>query len=370
MSTLARVSTEVVQAARFLIAGLKTGGLEESQVDKLVRAVGATQRGATPEESAAALLKLSEGLELPDTHYAEIAARVLGAMIEAGHDPRPVRAPMLAVLRRVLPLCVELAEVVRPQVGEPPPGMSEYAAANWVSRRANEALRRQASEMPAASEAWERLQAIWPGAIAQLCADPEGRAEAADLLPEAAALQDVHEAAGWLAALLHVVNAAPFVAIEPATGTGIVGLMSGVVDNFQLNVLLMEALPWSGSRRVSRAAAATARGEGPQQTKENVDGVWDLYSYAALGPGGTLPEPSGEDEPPDETLIWDEGMPADIPELDGHRVILLAPTAYERSWRAQRMFANLPAALEREVLDADAVAEWLERIGAAAAATR
>jgi hypothetical protein len=365
------VSAEVVQAARFLIAGLKTGALEESQLDKLVRAVGATQRGASAEDSAAALRKLSEGLELPDVRSAEIAARVLGAMVEAGHDARPVREPMLACLRRVLPLCVQLADVVRPQVGEPPPGMSDYAAGNWVSRRANEALRRQASEMPEASEAWERLQAVWPGAIAVLCADPEGRAEAADLLEDALALADVHEAAGWLVALLHVLHAAPFVAIEPATGTGVVGLMSGVVDNFQLNVLLMEAVPWSGQRRVSRAAAATARGEGPQQTKETVNGVWDLYSYAALGPDGSLPEPCADpDEPPDETLILDEGMPADIPELDGHRVILLAPTAYERSWRAQRMFANLPAALEREVLDADGVAGWLERIGAAAAAAR
>ena len=141
------MSSEVANAARYLITGLKTGALDESQVDKLVRAVGATQRGATPEESAKALGKLAEGLELPDTASAEIAARVLGAMIEAGHDPRPAREPMLACLRRVLPLCTSLAEVVRPQVGEPPPGMSEYAASNWVSRRANEALRREATRM-------------------------------------------------------------------------------------------------------------------------------------------------------------------------------------------------------------------------------
>jgi hypothetical protein len=363
------VSTEVAHAARYLIAGLKTGALDDKQIDKLVRAVGATQRGATPGESAAALVKLAEGLELDDTASAEIAARVLGAMIEAGHDPRPAREPMLACLRRVLPLSNELADVVRPQVGEPPPGMSEYAAGNWVSRRANEALRRVSGTMPEASEAWERLQAIWPGAIALLSADPEGRAEAADLLDDAGRLQDVHEAAGWLTAMLSVVNAAPFVAIEPATGAGIAGLMSGVVDNFQLNVLLMDAVPWTGSRRVSRAAVATARGEGPQQTKEHVEGVWDLYSYAALGPDGSLPEPGDGDEV-DETLIWDEGMPAHIPVLDDHHVILLAPTAYERSWRAQRMFANLPAALEHEVLDADAVAGWLERIGAAATAAR
>jgi len=361
------MSTEVVAAARYLITGLKTGALEESQVDKLVRAVGATQPGATAEESAAALAKLAEGLELPDTASAEIAARVLGAMIEAGHDPQPAREPMLACLRRVLPLCCELADVVRPQVGEPPPGTSEYAASKWVTRRANEALRRASGTLPEASQAWERLQAIWPGAIALLSADPGGRAEAADLLPAAAELQDVHEAAGWLTAMLSVVHEAPFVAIEPATGLGITGRMSGVVDNFQLNVLLMEAVPWTGSRRVSRAAAATARGDGPQQTKEHVDGVWDLYSYAALAPGATLPEPAAGDDEPDETLIWDEGMPADIPVLDGHHVILLAPTGYERGWLAQRMFANLPATLEREVLDEDAVAQWLTRIGAAAA---
>jgi hypothetical protein len=361
------VSSQVAHAARFLIAGLRAGGLDEAQTDKLVRAVGATQRGATAEESAAALSKLAEGLELPDTASAEIAARVLGAMIEAGHDPRPARAPMLACLRRVLPLSEQLAAVVRPEVGEPPPGMSEYAASRWVVRRANEALRRAAGKLPEASEAWERLQAIWPGAIALLSADAEGRAEAADLLPAADALQDVHEAAGWLAAMLRVVNDAPFVAIDVASATGISGRMSGVVDNFQLNVLLMEAVPWKSSRRVSRAAAATARGEGPQQTKEQVQGVWDLYAYAALGPGNALPQPPEGDEV-DETLIWDEGMPADIPLLDGHHVILLAPTAYERSWRAQRMFSNLPATLAHEVLDEAAVADWLARIGAAAAA--
>jgi hypothetical protein len=34
------------------------------------------------------------------------------------------------------------------------------------------------------------------------------------------------------------------------------------------------------------------------------------------------------------------------------------------------MFASLPASLTREVLDEDAVAAWLAKIGEAAAATR
>ena len=359
------MSSEIAQAARYLIAGLKTGMLEEAQVEKLVRAVGATQRGATPEQSRAALLKLSEGLQLPDLAGTEVAARVLGALIEAGHDPEPVRGPMLDCLRGVLPSCVTLADAVRPQLGEPPPGLSEYAAGKWLGRRANEVLERAAKDMPKEAQAWQRLQVVWPGAIALLSVDPVGRAEATELQPLVHELLDLHEAAGWLGAMLGVLHEEPYVALEPATGTAIAGRMSGVVENFQLNALLMDAVPWTGARRISRNALAVARGEGPQRIKETVVATWELYSYAALDPDGTLP-----DDPDPETLIWDEGMPADIPVVDGHRVIVLRPAASERSWRAQRMFASLPASLTREVLDEDAIAGWLAKIGEAAAATR
>jgi hypothetical protein len=127
----------------------------------------------------------------------------------------------------------------------------------------------------------------------------------------------------------------------------------------------MDAVPWTGKRRISRQALAVYTGEGPQQSKETIVAAWELYSYAALDPDGTLPA-----EPDPETVIWDEGMPADIPVVDGHRVIVLRPATSERSWRAQRMFAGLPASLTREVLDADAVAGWLAQIGEAAAAAR
>jgi hypothetical protein len=359
------VSSEIAQAARFLIAGLKTGALEEAQIEKLVRAVGATQRGAAPEESREALRKLSEGLALPDLGATEVAARVLGALIESGHDPQPAREPMLDCLRAVLPPCVQLADAVRSQIGDSPPGLSDYAVGKWLSRRANEALARTAREMSEEGAAWQRLQVVWPGAIALLSADPEGRAEAGELQPLVHELLDLHEAAGWLGAMLGVLHEEPYVAIEPATATGIAGRMSGVVENLQLNALLMDAVPWSGTRRISRSALAVVRGDGPQQSKDTITATWELYSYAALGPDGTLP-----DEPDPETLIWDEGMPADIPVLDGHRVIVLRPATGQRSWPARRMFPILQASLTRDVLDADAVAGWLARIGEAAAATR
>lgn len=364
------MSTDLVQEARQLITGLQTGMHGKAQIDRLVRGVAAAQRGASPEESAAALVTLSEGLEIPNTYNAGIAARVIGAMIEADHDPRPVREPMLGCLRRIVPPARELANVVRPQIGEPPPGVTETAAARWVSKNANDALRRSGERMPEAADAWARLQAVWPGAIAVLSVDPEGRAQASDLLPLAVELQDLHEAAGWLTAMLSVLHEEPFVAIEPATGLGIEGRMSGIADNFQLHILLMDAVPWSGTRRVPRSAVATARGQGPQQPKDVVERVWNLYTYQALRPSGTLPDPAAGDEIDEAggTLIWDEGMPILIPKLDGHRVVLLGPPTYERSWRVHRMFSKLPAHIEREVLDEQAVASWLEKIRDAAAA--
>jgi hypothetical protein len=119
--------------------------------------------------------------------------------------------------------------------------------------------------------------------------------------------------------------------------------MSGVVENLQLQTLLMDAVPWTKQRRISRSALAVARGEGPQQAKDTVAATWDLYTHAG--------------EP-----IADAGMPAEIPVLDGHRVIVLRPASEERSWPAQRMFAILPAQLERQRLDDEAVAGWLEHI--------
>ena len=51
--------------------------------------------------------------------------------------------------------------------------------------------------------------------------------------------------------------------------------MSGIVENFQLDTLLMDEFP-RDAPRVSKDAVAVARGSGPQQIDETVTGVWNL----------------------------------------------------------------------------------------------
>ena len=359
------VPPDVVSTARALLDALRGGAPGRGSVDELIAELSRSIGDATAAESGEALRMLAAGVNTIAPAQAGVAAQVVGAMIEAGHDPAPGRAGMLGALQTTLPVCASLVDVARADVPEPPVEVGEDDVDDWLAEREAQALNAAAARRPSAAQAWQRLQTIWPGAVALLSVDSVARAEARELAPIAERILDVHEAAGWLRALMCVLDDEPYVALEPATGTGVAGRMSGVVENFQLNTLLMDAFP--GDRpRVSQAAVAVARGEGPQRIDEQVAGAWNLFTYAALTADGGLPDPT--DFAYSDTWIWNEGMPADIPVLDGHRVVLLGPAHMRRSWPAQRMFLKLSAQLTAEPLDADAVARWLARIAQAAAA--
>lgn len=358
--------SDLVPTARDLLAALGSNTWTDGRAERLIETFGQTMGRATVAESRESLALLASGLNSLEPEPAGVASRVVGAMIESGHDPEPARAAMLGALQTTLPACASLAEEAEAAVGEPDEELdvNDDAIDEWLADQRAHALNEAAGRHPAALEAWQRLHEIWPGAIALLSVDPQARAEASELAPVAERIEEVHEAAGWLRAMLTVLNEEPYVAIEPGTRTGIVGRMSGIVENFQLNTLLMDEFP-RDEPRVSKAAVAVARGNGPQQIDETVTGVWNLYTYAALRPGGELPEATDRDYA--GTWIWNEGMPADIPVVDGHRVILLGPAEPVRSWPAQRMFLKLPARLTAELLDEGALDEWLGKIEAAAA---
>ena len=360
------MSSTLVPTARELLDALGSNTWTDGRADRLIETLGGSIGRATPAESREALQTLASGLNSLDPEPAGVAARVVGAMIEAGHDPQPARAAMLGALQQTLPACASMVGEAKAEVGEPADDLdlNDDAIDQWLADQLAHAINEVAGKRPAALEAWQRLHEIWPGAIALLSVDPEARSEASELAPVAESIEDVHEAAGWLRAMLSVLDDEPYVAIEPVTRTGIVGRMSGIVENFQLNTLLMDEFP-RDEPRVSKAAVAVARGSGPQQIDENVTGVWNLFTFAALTGEGALPDPT--DLAYSDTWIWNEGMPADIPALDGHRVILLDPAPNPRLWPAQRMFLKLPARLTAELLDADAVDGWLAKIATAAA---
>jgi hypothetical protein len=198
--------------------------------------------------------------------------------------------------------------------------------------------------MPAQNAAWVALKQFWRPSVAVYCANSEARTNARALRDWVIRISDYHEAGHWLRLILSVLDNDPIIVIEPETSMGILGRISGIADNFQLNVLLMDMFPDAdrlSSRRVSRQVSNVARGTGPQQTEDTVIGVWNLSTWRAIQSDLTLPDP--EDFAANAHWIWNEGTPEDIPIFEGRRVVLLGPQSYARTWRAQRIFKILPA---------------------------
>ncbi len=92
-----------------------------------------------------------------------------------------------------------------------------------------------------------------------------------------------------------------------------------------------------------------------------------MYSWRAIVAGGELP--SASDTSNHEHWIWGEGVPEDIPRFGDHRVILLGPPSYERSFGCGRMFDSLRAAVViGELFSKQQVADWMARFAVEVAA--
>ena len=193
-----------------------------------------------------------------------------------------------------------MLDEARAEIGEPAEhlDLNDHAIDEWLADQHAHALNEVAGRRPAALEAWQRLHEIWPGAIALLSVDPAARAEAQDLCAVRRAHRGVHEAAGWLRAMLTVLDDEPYVAIEPATRTG----DRRPHERHRRELPAQHRCSWTmfpapTSRASPRRHSPVARGDGPQQIDETVTGVWNMYTYEALQPGGELPDATDRAQP-------------------------------------------------------------------------
>lgn len=319
--------------------------------------LGVVGRAAVGDANAA-VCTLAGYLLLDDLRRAAFLALVGGALVERGCAPSPMVGPLIKRLQGLLELSAALADACLAQL---PKAQGDDHDPVEVFESTREQVARS---MPLEGTAWSALKDYWRPAIAVFSVSPSARAAACGLRDLAAKIADHHEGGYWLRLMLSVLDQEPIVAVEPRTGTGILGRISGIVDNFQLHVLLMDGFPRSGffsRRRVAKRVADVARGIGPQQTNDFVTGAWNLYTWRAIQPGLKLPDQS--DYGANDCWIWNEGTPEEIPVFDGRRAILLGPPSYPRSWGCQRMFDKLPARLDCErQLSKHEVTDWLQRM--------
>jgi hypothetical protein len=259
------------------------------------------------------------------------AAVATGALVEGGADPGIAVGPILERLVEVLPVVGRLEREIESRTG-----------GGELTPEIREALAR---DFPNAEQVAEAFNLLQMAAIAHLSRSRKAR----DLARGHSTLRHlVSENASnyFIAGMVNVLDDEELLVLVPAHSKAFAVRISGVVDNFQLQVLLADLLIGSKELpgfRPTASVTAIADGSGPQESREMVQSWWDMYAPTALLRDLSLPR--DVTEVPAEQVIWNEGSPSDIPSVGGRRTLLLAPTSFPRNWLASRPFGGLKASI-------------------------
>ncbi|PWU50633.1 hypothetical protein DLE60_18215 [Micromonospora globispora] len=294
-------------------------------------------------------------------------AVLAGAFVEDGADPDGLVAPVVAGLGRSLDVSAQFAAAWRSIVGdraELPEPVNEQTAFDaaitaLTNRRRRLPWRRRPtglSEYDAfvLAEGWFS-SAQWALAattllqIAQVRTGFPSRGQLAEAVGRVAPLRPDLQC---LDGLLEVLDDEQLVVLHRPSGRGFEVTISGVGDNFQLHTLL----------------AATLSGD---PAAGLLEGVAPDPSWVAAATDGPLQSDGGRIRGQFNLVdaygewIWNEGRPADIPVLDGRRVVVLDPPPYLWTWNIGRTYPMLhPEVRLDRVLPVDEAAGWLSRVAA------
>ncbi|MDA0563439.1 hypothetical protein LG943_03710 [Streptomonospora sp. S1-112] len=276
-------------------------------------------------------------------------AVVAGALVEMGTDPGSCGIEVVRLLRSMgQGAAVFLYAWERTGSGPPPePDEVTSAAEERVSAELGESA-------PTATLCWWTIRRHGLAAKTMLSeasvrnavrADPGLRAELVAIANQLrSALPEFDE----VRELLRMSEATSALVLDRATGRGFRVLFDGIGDNFQLHTLLADALIGPEGRglpgrRPDPRWTASFRDSAPDPEARVVRGWWNLVAL-------------------DGSWVWNEGVPADIPTVEGERVLVLEPQPYERSWTAGRRHPHVRGWLEvEEEVSAEEAARWWGR---------
>ncbi|WP_034088380.1 hypothetical protein [Streptacidiphilus albus] len=195
--------------------------------------------------------------------------------------------------------------------------------------------------------AWCSIEKWQPPALAVLCRSAEVRRRDTSAILSACrdlAALERHDLK-CLAYALAVLDDETLVVLHRPTGTGFEVRIGGIGDNFQLHTLLAHTLVGGGHVPGTPPSAESVRlATDPEPARGRTEAI-ATGAFELLAPNGAR--------------IWNEGLPDDIPVVEGRRLLVLDEPTYKRSWNADRFFPNLPGTAElTRVLTADETRVW------------
>jgi hypothetical protein len=170
-----------------------------------------------------------------------------------------------------------------------------------------------------------------------------------------------------LAGMLAIADDWTGIVLHPAARAGFRVRLRGVADLFQFHVLLADTIigPVRGllpGPRLDERVVEAYRGADVDPAADVATARFQMYRPSALRSDGTLPTGfQGVDD-----WLWGHESPADIPAVNGERVLLLGEPPYPRRWPVGRRFSLVRGELDLlDVLSATAVERWLDTLAGA-----
>ncbi|MFJ2827423.1 hypothetical protein ACIPC1_07420 [Streptomyces sp. NPDC087263] len=284
----------------------------------------------------------------PPTGPRPMLAMAAGFCVERGADPVACAEPILGSVHQDLLDALEFARrwtavsAADDELPQPDEKIIDGPLLARVGGEVHEATR--------LALAWCSVEEWQPPALAVLCRSAEvRRRHASAILPacrDLAALER-HDLK-CLAYALAVLDDEPLVVLHKPTGAGFEVRIGGIGDNFQLHTLLAHILVGGGHVPGTAPSAESVR--------------LAMDPEPAQGRSRTATTGAFELLAPDGERIWNEGLPDDIPVVEGRRLIVLDEPSYQRSWNADRFFPHLPGTAElTRVLTAGETRTWFAR---------
>jgi len=303
---------------------------DAEQFDKAIQRLIKAVQNATPEEIQPAVVSLTAIVDQLAYVPAAELGQIVGSMATMGTDPRPILPTLVERACNVMEDAARFAELYQSLLGEEPPSASDYGAIAATIQRFTDAA--VASGMD--GDAADLLVQAWFGGdgcvqpVLILCQWADVRAALPQRDRLLAAIEPIRESLGnaeWLHGLLLVLDDVVLTVVDRTTGRGYRLTIGGIGDNFQLHTLLAARLigreddGWLPGTRPTAAMVAAADGSGDPQPRGGLVGQFNLVDLHGK-------------------WLWNEGRPADIPLIEGERVVVIDPPPYHRGWNVGRTY--------------------------------
>lgn len=328
----------LTERAKNLVAILKHQHSSEQQINesisKYYQAVKQTQ---SDEEVGQSMQLLCEVFSFDHLKNGSIASLVCGNLIEYGFPAEFIIDDFINFFTKGIEASLPFIQSCE----------EEFLKENDGEESEFELIERKKEELkPLLSTSIQILEGLdlyYPCGIAIFSSGIDALKKGKNSLSTVSAYSHYNNAFYWFSKLFEVLYNEKVLVIDLNSQKGFKGRISGIVDNFQLQILLMGLPELNETILLHKKDLDVVKGLDVQQLNKSISGKWNMYNWEYLKENH---KDNSSAYPDSKYWIWGEGIPNDISKFNDYRVILLDKPSYSRSLPIQRTFKNLKAAIK------------------------